>query len=124
MTTNTAGILGENSEINMAVRSEVPVAMNDATGRSTATEPPADGSVLGNENFDMGESETSLDFSLSPSKDKNEDAAAPPASRQRRGEGHAMMAIGPPLASVKRRPSSTGPPPRAGRTRAAANASP
>ena len=119
MTTTTAGITGDNSEINMAVRSGVPVATDDATGRSTATEPPVDSSVLGNENFDMGGSETSLDFSLSPSKDKNEDAAAPPASRQRRGEGPAMMAIGPPLASVRKRPSSTGPPPRAGRTRAA-----
>ena len=81
MTTNTAGIPGENSEINMAVRSGVPVAMDDATGRSTATTPPGDGSVLGNENFDMGGSETSLDFSVSPTKDKDEGTtAAPPAS--------------------------------------------
>ena len=106
MATNTAGILGENSEINMAVRSEVPVAMNDATGRSTATTPPGDGSVLGTENFDMGTSETSLDFSISPTKDKDESTtAAPPASRQRRGEAPAMLALRP-VATMRKRPSS------------------
>jgi hypothetical protein len=99
MTTNTAGIPGDNSEINMAVRSGVPVAMDDAIGRSTATL-PGDVSVLGN--FDMGE--TSLDFSISPSKGEGM-AAAPPASRQRRGEAPAMLALLP-AAAVRKRPSS------------------
>ena len=100
-----AGIPVDNSEINMAVRSVIPVAMDEATAASTATSSAA---VPPSENIEMGgTSEGTLDFSLSPAKDE------PPASRPKKDGvfGTAVLALqtkkGP---TVRKRPSSMGPP--------------
>ena len=121
MATNTSGIPGFNSEINMAERSEVPVAMDDATGRSTT---PTPGDVSVHESFDMGgASETSLDFSVSPTKDEATASIFPPARRQRRGAAPAGTSTALVVSSVGKRPSSAGPP-RTGRAKGSASASP
>ena len=77
---STSGVTSDNSAVNMIARSEVPVAMDDATGVSTAVTLPSNADVAVRENFDMGGvSDNSLDLSVSPQEDEK-DTAAPPAT--------------------------------------------
>ena len=90
---DSAGIQGDDSAINMAARNVTVVAMDEATAASTAASsaiPPPD------ENVEMG-GDGVLDYSSSPTTDE------PPATRQRKdGDPGAMTE----LATLRERPSS------------------